>query len=228
MLAIPALAALAAAATVHEYSPSDSSGGLPELAEAAGGFPHALPAGRYVLVEFRREGCRMCTAFAPILAEVARQMAEDAALESHGGPSGQHPQYTHPPQPDAPDTAGDFVCVDGTCTPRPGVIPPDSDDERANKHSGTSPDAQPARFSAADWAARAPGRFRGASAAQFTCSPAENTCWDLGLRMLPTLRLYCGPDVVAERTGAAKLSVVLEWLADALEAHQDALSSAFA
>ncbi len=206
---------LAAAAIAALVAASDGPGVLPEIGGAEH-FPASLPPRRYVLVEFRRTGCRMCAAFEPILAEIARQMAADAP---HAPAPSLSAGSAHRAPADGP--VDDFECVGGLCTPRPGIIPSDSGDSDSDPASDAASKTARMRYGPEEWAARAPGRFRGATPAQFTCDPSQNTCYDLGLRMLPTLRLYWGAALVAERTGAAKLSVVLEWLAAELEAHQD-------
>lgn len=266
MTRMVARTAFAALALAHVLRAGDGSSGRPldsvEMPEVADkdAFPGNLPVGEYMLVEFRRSGCRMCNAFERIANELKRQIDADRAEALP--PTGSASDEAHLPADT--DAHAEFECVHGECTPHQGVIP---DGESASPSSGlqafhcvneeclplpgtivadphcedghessssalATDDAGRAfeagakstlavgRYSPEDWAAGAPGRFRGMSMAQFTCSPTDNICYDLGLRTLPTLRLYYGADLVAERVGAAKLAVVLEWLAAAFEDHE--------
>jgi hypothetical protein len=62
-----------------------------------------------------------------------------------------------------------------------------------------------------------PGRFRGATLKIFTCVNEESYCVDLGVKSLPTVRLYKGSEVISERIGAVRLPMLLQWLLDAMK-----------
>jgi hypothetical protein len=60
------------------------------------------------------------------------------------------------------------------------------------------------------------GKFRKAKVQIYECDQNPNDCHSLGIRQVPTVRLYRGSKLIDERIGACRLSILLPWVINAI------------
>lgn len=207
-------------------------------------FPFYLPKDQFTFVEFQRDGCRQCAAYTPIIRELNRLMIEDAKLAalknsfslkknsiSYLNKSRTSQAFESKILEDDSVTCdvNEEKCRHRSFEPKSITLPSlrrtfnkgliEEASEEYDLLNGDSTEETGKKDNSLTKGGV--GRFRGTKLMIFSCHLNENYCSDNGIKNVPTIRLYRGEQIIGSRTGALRLSILLDWLSDVFKRYDE-------